>query len=559
MRENRLTALFRDFARADNINRENLRRILKDNRNTAYGRRMAFDQIGNVELYRKHIPFTDYEDYDGLCEPMRYTAYPILYRLATSGSAGEQKRFPLTSEALCRYGSYICDMPYYHYGGQEGPHLHTSVFRCGQRENILLSAAYHEWLKEQGLFDTAAYVGGGRLLFAEDIGDVPYVKAWLMLCTPQLVSIQSIFLYDVLLILHYLEENWVTLLLDMRKRKIGAALPQEVQEQLLACLPEPSVLNRMEAVLSEGFETPVLPRLFPGLRFINGIGGGSMAFQTKALARYAGDIPVCYFAYASSECMMGIALHPGRAEYALLPYSAYYEFLREDGVCVEHSESEPDVCAEHSESEPDVCVELSELEPGVCYEPVITTFSGLYRYRTGDIIRICRYEGQTPVFEVAGRKRTINIAGEKLSERVLHMAFAEWAGALGVTLSDYAVGTERAVPGRYLIFMEIVGEAFPGRKADSAGRTGDFSEAAGEKISGGMETAAEIFDAVLKKLSTDYRDIRELGMLRGPRLIPCRPGSIAEAAAGEGHRKQHLFLKETQTFRLLCEWDEKKL
>ena len=521
----KIDELFRDFARAEEINRQNLRKILLDNCNTEYGRKKEVMQIEDERAYRERVPLTVYEDYDGLCEPMRYTAYPISYRLATSGSTGLQKVFALTEEALERYGSYIGEMAYHHYGGRRGPHLHTSVFRLEKQGDNLLSAVYHGFLRDKGLFDPSAYVGGERLLFAQDITDVFYVKTWLLLCCPDLVSVQSIFLYDVLLIMQYLETNWQSVLSDMKTRRVygsrkgetawtrrgnegqpDACLDIKIREQLLACLPEETVLAQVERILEEGFDTPVLPRLFKGLRFISGIGGNSMEFQTEALSRYSGDVPVCYFAYASSECMMGVAPYPGRVEYALLPDSAYYEFLAEDGTWTQ----------------------MSGLLPGICYEPVITTFSGLYRYRTGDLIRMCRYEGQTPVFEVVGRKQTMNIAGEKLGEQMMQAAIAGWAKRLRITMPDFAVGAGRTVPGRYLVFVETA-----------------------ENQTGETEDAASELDGILQEMSGDYRDIRMLGMLREVKVIFCRPGCIAEAAAGEGHRKHHTFLKKEQTEKLL--------
>ncbi len=536
MNHGKIDTLFRDFARAEEINRQNLQKILRDNRDTEYGREMVFARIEDALTYQKYVPPTVYEDYDGLCEPMRYTAYPIAYRLATSGSTGAQKVFALTREALNRYGSYIYEMAYHHYGGRQGPHLHTSVFRLKEQGENLLSAVYHGWLKAEGVLDPAAYVGGEGLLFAEGVTDVFYVKTWLLLCCPSMVSIQSIFLYDLLLIMQYLEKNWRSVLADMkacqraeRERRWlqggDAQMPAclemqtvQVRQELVACLPEESVLAQVEKILEEGFDTPILPRLFKELRFISGIGGKSMEFQTKALVRYSGDVPICYFAYASSECMMGIALYPGQAAYALLPYSGYYEFLGEDGNLTQ----------------------MSDLAYGACYEPVITTFSGLYRYRTGDRIRICGYEGQAPVFEVAGRKQTMNIAGEKLGEQLVQRAVADWAEKLGISLSDFAVGTEQTVPARYLVFVE---------------KTSELSKAGSKLQKEGVPTgkalpAADALDQILQQMSEDYRDVRTLGMLQRLRIIFCPTGYIAQAAAGEGHRKHHAFLKEAQTERL---------
>lgn len=502
-----ISELFRDFEKARELNLENLKKILRDNKDTEYGRGLCFADISSEEDYCRQVPVTRYEDYNGLCAHNRYTVYPIRYTLATSGSTGRRKVFPLTGEALDRYGDYIYSMPYRFFGGKSGSHIHTSVFRLRENEDNLLSSAYFGELKDRGYFDPSAYVGGEELLFSEDITDVFYVKSWLMLCCPDLVSIQSIFLYDVLLIMSYIEENRRSLLKDMKEKRVSADLKQDIKKRLLACLPEPSVLECAEKVLSGGFDTPILPRLFGGMRFISGIGGKSMEFQTNALKRYSGTIPLHFFAYASSECMTGIAICPEKDEYALLPYSAYYEFLDKN----------------------EKCVQMDKLLPGECYEIVLTTFGGLYRYRTGDIIRIVRFVGETPMFKILGRKQTINIAGEKLNAELVEDTLVSWAERFRVNFSDFAVGAEHTVPGRYWLFIETAGELPRG--------------------------AGAAVDKMLIEASGDYMEIRKLGMLEELKVKRCGSGSIAKVF-GEGHSKHRTFLKEWQTKALLNANDE---
>lgn len=82
--------------------------------------------------------------------------------------------------------------------------------------------------------------------------------------------------------------------------------------------------------------------------------------QTRMLKKYTGDIPIYYFGYASSEVMAGAAPEMDKAEYALCSDCAYFEFLPEDS----------------SET-----VTIKQLDTGRIYEPVVTTFSGLYRYK----------------------------------------------------------------------------------------------------------------------------------------------------------------------------------
>lgn len=85
---------------------------MRDNKDTEYGRGLCFADISSEEDYRRRVPVTRYEDYNGLCARNRYTVYPVRYTLASSGSTGKRKVFPLTEEALDRYGDYIYSMEF---------------------------------------------------------------------------------------------------------------------------------------------------------------------------------------------------------------------------------------------------------------------------------------------------------------------------------------------------------------------------------------------------------------------------------------------------------------
>lgn len=475
------------FSAASGINAENLRRILYDNKDTALGKRYAFSELTDAEGFAARVPLSDYSDYEGkICRYNECVAYPVKCLLGTSGTTGRQKHFPLTEEALRRYSSYIFDMPYF-LTGAEGKSLHTSVFR-GKSRITLLSSAYYSYLEEIGALDCDDFVGGRELLFSDRISDVKYVKAWLMLAHPETVSVQSVFLYDLLLILRYLEENWRVLIDDMRSRRVSVPLDGGIKEALCRNFADEGRLSYLEELFGRG-EGFVLSDILPRVRFISGIGGRVYEIQEAALKKYIGDVPIYYFAYASSECMMGVARAMNEAEYVLLPDSAYYEFLPLDG-------GEP--------------VSLENIAVGESYEPVVTTFSGLYRYRTGDVIRILSFEGESPVFEfVTRRNGTVNIAGEKLDSNTVTAAVARFAESATISVFDYALGIDDAsVPFGYALFIEA------------------------DRLPGG---ARELFDSVLRKLSVDYDDVRELGMLSSPGVYLLGTGEIAKRCANGGH------------------------
>lgn len=498
---------------ACDTNDENLIRILRDNEGTEFGRRFCFGGISSADEFSKAVPLAGYADFEEYIQRIYsgedniLTVYPVRNFILSSGTKGKSKLFPLTEEALERYSSYIVDTPADLIDADDRKMIHTSVFRpAGGRGETLLSAAYYSYLDSIGALPE--YLGGKELTFSDRINDVPYVKLRIMLAYEDLSTIHSIFLYDILLLFSYLEENFGMLLDDIRHDRISVNLPCDIETKINS-LPKinESRIRQLEEIFAGGFDTPVAPAIWQNLRYISGIGGGSFAVQTRMLRKYTGDIPVYYFAYASSEIMAGAAFELDKAEYMLLPGSAYYEFLPEDS---------------HE------TVSMRQVKTGEIYEPVVTTFSGLYRYKTGDLVRITENNEQFLTFEVIGRKGDIlNIAGEKLTALSMLDAavmVAEEIHDMGdfCAAADYSV-----VPARFHIFAES-----------------------------GVPAAqlAQAFDDKLKQTSIDYEDIRGLGMLGSPMVTCLERGFLSEALSSRnGHNKPKLFLTQEQYDKLKSE------
>jgi hypothetical protein len=94
----------------------------------------------------------------------------------------------------------------------------------------------------------------------------------------------------------------------------------------------------------------------------------------------------------------------------------------------------------------------SELQPGDSCEVIATTASGLYRYRTGDLVLCTGQVGAaTPVLEFLGRSGiTSDLVGEKLVEAFVQQALAGLPGWSFLTVlpgsAGYALVTEVDVP-----------------------------------------------------------------------------------------------------------------
>lgn len=517
--------LYEDFAIANKINNDNFFKIIKDNKDTKYGKANDFEHINSIEDYVSKIPLTDYSNYrDRIDNAFDYTAYPVYDMLITSGSTGKQKIFPITTEALKRYSSIIVDYPNY-INKVSTKAIHVSVFRKSNKENNLLSALYYGWLKDKELVDFDNYVGGKELLFSNvggiklfsnnNIDNVPYLKTWLMFSYPELSSIQSIYLYDILMLCKWIEQNWKTVLNDIKNKKVSIDLSDDVKAILLNTLPNEEFINRIENELNKGFDEPFLPRLYKKIKYISGIGGNLYSVQEKQLKKYIGEIPKYEFAYALSECIVGVALEMDKAEYALLPNNAYYEF-----------------CSKETEQ----IISLKELQIGETYELILTTFSGLYRYRTGDLLKITRFEGETPIFEIVGKKeQVINIAGEKVDSAIAIEAVNSVATKYQLNVHDFAFGINTKItPFGYHIFIE------------------------NDKIIRD-NTIKDDLDEILCKLSADYKDLRMLGLLSRPEVHFIDCGLIQKSLNEEKklrHNKPQIFLNEYRTNYLLKEKNE---
>lgn len=473
----------------------NLMNIIKKDCGTSYGRKYDFCSISHADEFRSRVPLTTYEDYSRT----DWSELSPVCILETSGTTGMQKEFALTQEALDHYSSYIYDRQYELAGSDDGPHLHMSVFRPAENGKTLLSAAYYTYLKDSGKMDCGSYAGGEKLMFTGKTENLAYIRSFTALCCRNLKSLQSIFLYDILLMCGYIEENWKMLISDMRERRFSVHPDEETENELLRLIPDEGIADELEKLFTACDGHFSLDMIWKELRFISGIGGETFRIQDHALKKYAGDIPVCYFAYASSECMAGAAVEMNRSEYILLPESAFYEFTDEHG---------------------EVLLPW-QVSPGEVYELVVTTFSGLYRYRTGDLLEITDMKGEMPVFRVKGRTdNIINIAGEKIDEKTARDAVTRWSQITGISADDFAVGKDlHQLPGRYAVF--ICPES-------------DISE-----------EDERCLESVLEELSPDYRDVRNLGMLRSLKIFT--RDRIIRGDGEKSHSKPSVFLSDTRT------------
>ncbi|KAH9624956.1 hypothetical protein KSS87_001552, partial [Heliosperma pusillum] len=168
----------------------------------------------------------------------------------------------------------------------------------------------------------------------------------------------------------------------------------------------------------------------------------------------SGGLPFVSVQYSSSECDLGFNLNPMcdpyDISYTIMPNMAYYEFLP--------LESESDDEVSGSQLEP---VDMANVELGQEYELVVTTYTGLYRYRVGDVLIPTGFYNSTPQFKILKRKNVVlSIDADKTTETELQKAIEKASKILdpfNTIIYEYTSNANiKIVPGHYVIYLELM-------------------------------------------------------------------------------------------------------
>lgn len=243
---------------------------------------------------------------------------------------------------------------------------------------------------------------------------------------------------------HYIRDNWHTLVSDIRAGTLSneAIMPDSLRKELSAKItPNPERADELEREFTKGFDSTILKRIWPDLSGIAAIWAGNFSSYARKLQKFSGmSVPYYTEAYCASEGIYGAARHPFDQCYVMVPGSCFFEFIPANSI----EEDSPDT------------VLLDGVLEGKDYELVITNQSGLYRYRTGDVIRVIGFYNESPMIVFKYRTKTIaSISGEKFTEDDLATAVREFERRTGIGVVDFCMYSDRSTePGRYVIIMK---------------------------------------------------------------------------------------------------------
>ncbi|CDY47450.1 BnaC09g31070D [Brassica napus] len=190
----------------------------------------------------------------------------------------------------------------------------------------------------------------------------------------------------------------------------------------------------------------IFTRLWPKVKFIQSTVTGQNSQCIPMLEFYSNNVPLISTVYASSETMFGINMNPfckpQDVSYTFIPTLSYFEFILAD------------------EGNKGEIVDLVNVKIGSYYEPLITNYYGLHRYRMGDILQVSGFYNDAPQFRFVRRKNvalsvSLEVTTEEDILKALNNATLVLKSSDLVLMGFTCYADISTLPGHYIFYWEL--------------------------------------------------------------------------------------------------------
>ncbi|CAH9118863.1 unnamed protein product [Cuscuta epithymum] len=277
-----------------------------------------------------------------------------------------------------------------------------------------------------------------------------------LLMRDQVLRVGAVFASGLLRAIRFLQVYWRELAHDISSGTLSSEIIDlSIRNSIDKILRPNTVLARLiiEECHGENWEG-IIKRIWPNAKYLEVIVTGAMAQYIHTLDYYSGGLPKASVMYASSECYFGLNLNPmcepADVSYTIMPNMGYFEFLPHDSSDPVH-----EARGQHLQ-----LIDLVDVQLGKEYELVITTYSGLCRYRVGDILQVSGFHNSAPMFKFVRRKNVLlSIDSDKTDEAELQGAINSATSLLHeyetrlVEYTSYADTND--IPGHYVVYWEL--------------------------------------------------------------------------------------------------------
>nr|XP_016461587.1 PREDICTED: indole-3-acetic acid-amido synthetase GH3.6-like [Nicotiana tabacum] len=469
----------------DEVQMRVLAEILSQNAHVEYLQRHNLNGSTDRETFKKVVPVITYEDIQPDIKRIAYgdkspilCSQPISELLSSSGtSGGESKLIPTTEPEIGRrlqlHKLVMSVLSQVAPDSGKGKGMYFMFISPEQKTpggliaRFLTTSYYNSpYFNYSRLHNPHCnYTSPTAAILCPDSYQSMYSQMLCGLCqNNQVLRVGSFFATSFVRAIRFLEKHWSLLCNDIRSGTINTQITDPlVREAVMEVLkPDPTLADFIEVECTKDSWQGIITRLWPNTKYVDAIVTGSMSQYIPILDYYSNNLPLISTLYASSESHFGINLNPfckpSDVSYTLIPTMCYFEFLPYRGNSgVIDSISMPKSL---NEKEQQQLVDLADVKIGQEYELVVTTYSGLYRYRVGDVLQVAGYKNNAPRFNFLCRENVVlSIGADFTNEVELQNAVKNAVGNLvpfDSQVTEYTSYVDiTTIPSHYVIFWEL--------------------------------------------------------------------------------------------------------
>ena len=424
----------------EEVQRDLLQRILKSNRDTAYGRQHGFGRMTSVQDYQDGVPVGDYEAFrpwvDRIKEGERRVLTsedPYLFAL-TSGTGGQPKFIPVnrsagdTARSLSRLWLYRCLVDHPTVLNHKALAIVSPAVEGHTPSGIPFGSASGYIYKNAFWVLRRRFAVPYPVFAIKDYGAKYY--AVMRFAIEQQLSLMATPNPSTILRLATTADNHRDLLYkDIHDGTISKDfdISSKVRQQVRPLLkPNPERARELERIAARtGSLRP--QDYWPDLALVGCWKGGSVGSTVDRLRPwFRTGMPFRDIGYLSSEAYVTLPIEDEGCRGILAVDANFYEFIPEGDM----------------ESDRPHALTVGQLEEGESYYIILTSPNGLYRYDINDVVRVAGFHDKTPLFEFMRKGRDmVNLEGEKLHVSQLIQAVEAAQTAVGMGIEYYrAVG-----------------------------------------------------------------------------------------------------------------------
>lgn len=440
-------------------------RLLESAADTEWGRRYDFASIAKaddaVDAFRRSVPLHTYDDLHDDTQRVRGGARDVMWRgkishfAVSSGTVSDGKLIPVSDEMLRCDRRFSLAVGLHYIAASRNPHILLG-------KHLALPGAVET--DERG-----SLVGEISGILA---AHTPFWLKTMYQAAPKSIWNMA---------------NW--------EQKLEALVEETLERDIRVLVMAPTwslvLFRRLIAKYNERHDRSVatVGEIWPNLKlFISG--GVALSSYHSIIEEMTGLEKLDFLeTYGASEGFFSFQTDLKDPAMLLhLDNGVYFEFVRLDDI----SSDEPER------------VTIDEVEPGVRYAPYISTCSGLWAYRLGDVVRFTRTNPH--MILVAGRtSEMMDAYGEAVFGDEVRAALEEACRALDAPVREYhvaplAVGANDLPRHQWLVEFERP-------PADTS-------------------AFADAVDAHLQSVNRHYRIRREARAFGGPEIVPLPEGSF---------------------------------